>query len=94
MEDSNNIMLVCKECAEDIFPNKGRFDVQIGDFVKLEFITESLSSEYMWVEVIKADKENNKYEGRLDNDPVLVGNIKYNDKVKFRKEDILNVLRK
>lgn len=90
MEDSRNVMLVCKNCGEKMFPNKGTFDVNVGDLVKLKF-TDVNGSEYMWVEVVKADKENNKYEGRIDNDSVLVQYVKYNDKVEFKKEDILQV---
>ena len=91
MENPKNIMLVCKECSDNMYPNKGTFDVCIGDFVKLKF-TESFGNEYMWVEVVKADIENNKYEGRLDNDPVLVQCVVYNDNVEFKKEDILQVV--
>lgn len=88
-EEEGNIMLVCKECGEDMYPNKGTFDVQVGDFAKLKFIDGSWT-EYMWVEVIKADKENNKYEGRLDNDPICIQSIKYGGNVEFKKEDILD----
>ena len=91
MEEQGNIMAVCKECSENMYPNKGTFDVQVGDLAKLKF-TDSFGSEYMWIEVIKADKESNKYEGRLDNDPVLVQCVVYNDNVEFKKEDILQVV--
>lgn len=90
MEEEGNLMLVCKECSEKIYPNRGTFDVQVGDFAKLKF-TDGYGTEYMWVEVIKADKENDKYEGRLDNDPVLVQCAKCDDNVEFKKEDILQV---
>jgi len=93
MEDEGNLMLVCKECGENMYPNKGTFDVNVGDIVKLKF-TDGNGTEYMWVEVLKVDKENNKYEGRIDNDPVLVECMKYDDNVEFRKEDILQVTRK
>ena len=91
MEEQGNIMLVCKGCSENIYPNKGTFDVNVGDFVKLKF-TDGNGTEYMWVEVINVDKENNKYEGRLDNDPVLIQYVKYNDNLEFQKEDILQVV--
>lgn len=86
----DNIILTCKECAEKMYPDKGTFDVRVGDFAKLKF-TDGNRVEYMWVEVVKVDKENNKYEGRVDNDPVLVQSVKYNEKVEFKKDDILQV---
>lgn len=91
MEEQGNLMLVCKECSEKMYPDKGTFDVNIGDIVKLKF-TDDNGSEYMWVEVLRVDKENNKYEGRLDNDPALVECVKYDDNVAFKKEDILQVV--
>lgn len=90
MEEQGNIMVVCKECSEEMYPDKGTFDVNVGDSAKLKFTDEN-GSEYMWVEVVKVDRENNKYEGCLDNDPVLIKCVKYNDNVSFGKEDILKV---
>lgn len=90
MEDMNNIVLTCKDCAEKMYPDKGKYNVNVGDFAKLKF-TDGDRAEYMWVEVIKVDRNGNKYEGRLDNDPVLVLNVKYNEKIMFKKEDILDV---
>ena len=90
MKEQENIMLVCEECGKNMYPNKGTFDVNIGDIVKLKF-TDDNGTEYMWVEVLRSDKENNKYEGRLDNEPVLVQSVVYNDNVEFKKEDILQV---
>lgn len=83
-------MMVCKECSENMCPDKGTFDVQVGDFAKLKF-TDGYGTEYMWVEVISVNKENNKYGGSLDNDHVLVQCVKYEDNVEFKKEDILQV---
>ena len=93
MEDPKNIMMVCKECGEKMYPNKGTFDANVGDFAKLKF-TDPFGVEYMWVEVVSVDNENNKYEGHLDNDPALVQCVTYGDNVEFRKEDILQVVRK
>ena len=86
----NNIVLVCKECSDKMYPDKGTFDVNVGDFAKLKF-TDSFGNEYMWVEATKADKDNNEYEGRLDNDPALVQYVAYNENIKFKKEDIVLV---
>ena len=91
MEEEGNLMLVCEECSKNMYQNKGTFDVNVGDLAKLKF-TDSFGTEYMWVEVVKVDRENNKYEGRLDNDPALVQRVMYNDNVEFKKEDILQVV--
>ncbi len=93
MEEREIIVAVCRKCGENMYPNKGTFDVNVGDFAKLKF-TDGNGSEYMWVEVTKADNWNNKYEGRLDNDPALVQCVKYDDNVEFKKEDILQAIRK
>jgi uncharacterized protein YegJ (DUF2314 family) len=90
MEEQGNIIAVCRECGEKMYPNKGTFDVNVGDVAKLKF-TDDNGTEYMWVEVLKIDKKNNKYEGRLDNEPVLVQSVVYNDTVSFGKEEILQV---
>ncbi len=89
-KEEGNIMLVCKECCEKMYPNKGTFDVNVGDFVKLKF-TDGNGTEYMWVEVIMTN-ENNKYEGRLDNDPAIIQCVKCDDNVEFQKEDILQAV--
>lgn len=92
-EDPKNVRFVCGECSEKMYPDKGTFDIDVGCFVKLKFTDDKLRNEYMWVEVIKADKENNKYEGVLDNDPVLVDCIECGDDVEFQKEEVLGMMR-
>lgn len=94
-ENPKNIMLVCKECSEKMYPDKGKFQVDIGQFAKLKF-TDKSCSEYMWVKVVKVrdgqDYEGGyDYEGMLDNEPIFVRNVEYGDVVKFNKQDILDV---
>ena len=84
MEEEGNLILACAECSKNMYPNKGTFDVQAGDGAKLKF-TDGYGTEYMWVKIIKVDKENNKYEGRLNNDPIIVQCVKYGDNVEFQK---------
>ena len=91
MEHKDNIMLICKECVEKVYPNKGKLTVDIGKFAKLKF-TDGHAGEYMWVMVIAVNKRKEEYEGRVDNDPILVTNVKYGDKVKFKKEDVFDVM--
>lgn len=90
MENQDNIVLVCKECIENTYPNKGKLTVDVGGFAKLEFVGKC-ASEYMWVKVTKVDREKGECEGLLDNDPILVKDIKCGDKVKFKMADILDV---
>ena len=91
MENQDNIMLICKDCADKVYPNKGKLTVDIGKFAKLKF-TDINGSEYMWVKVIRADKLKGDFEGRLDNDPVLVQCVKYGDNIKFKKDEIFDVM--
>lgn len=94
MESIKNIAIVCGECMDKMFPNKGQFDIKVGQSVKLKFtnISAEIGDEYMWVEVTRVDKKNDKYEGILDNDPIIIKDIKYGDGVIFKKEDVFDVL--
>lgn len=89
-EDQSNILMVCRECSKSMYSNKGRFDVKIGNFAKIKFSDEN-GNEYMWVRVEKANGD--KFEGVLDNDPVLVKYVSCGDNVQFRKEDVLDISR-
>ena len=91
MEDPDNVLFVCKDCIEKVYPNKGKLTVNVGGYAKVKF-TDINGSEYMWVKVTFADKEKGEYEGWIDNDPIVVENVKYEDKVKFKKEDIFDVM--
>jgi len=95
-ENPANILYVCQDCGKDMYPNKGKLDAKVGDFVKLKFQGEK-RNEYMWVEVKRvhvesasAKDDEYNFEGILSNDPVIVKDMKYGDKVIFRKEDILD----
>lgn len=91
MEDPNNILYVCKDCIEKMYPNKGLLKVGVGEFAKIKFTDEN-GSEYMWVKVTVVDKEKGEYEGILDNDPVIVECVKYGDNVSFKKDDIFDAM--
>lgn len=91
MEHEDNIVLICKECVEQVYPNKGKLTVDIGKFAKLKFTGER-RAEYMWVRVIAANKRKEEYEGIVDNDPIFVTSVKCGDKVKFKKEDVFDVM--
>jgi hypothetical protein len=96
-ENPANIIYVCQDCGKDMYPNKGKLDAKVGDFVKLKFRGEK-RNEYMWVEVKRvhvesasAKDDEYNFEGVLSNDPVIVKDMKCGDKVIFRKEDILDI---
>ena len=95
-EDPENIIMTCSDCIEKMYPNKGNFDPNVGDYVKMKFYGDK-GNEYMWVKVAHIDlvetlDDDYKFEGTLDNDPVLVKDIKCGDRIRFRKEDILELL--
>lgn len=57
-----------------------------GDYVQLAF-KEGEAREHMWVKVESVTKQG-KFRGVLDNDPVLIKNIKDGDKVVFSRDEI------
>lgn len=84
-EDPNNIIVACKDCSEKMYPNKGNFDIKVGNYVKIHF-EEEHAGEFMWVKVKKVNGD--MFEGILNNVPVLVEGISYGDKVTFAKDDV------
>ena len=89
-EDPGNIIITCKDCADRMYINKGNFDIKVGDFVKLRF-DEGYGEEYMWVIVKKQNGD--LFEGILDNDPVIMTNMKCGDKVIFDKNEVVDRIR-
>lgn len=88
MENETNIVLTCRECSDEMYPNKGKFDVKVGEFAKIRFEAENgLTSESMWIKVTKVNGD--ELEGVLDNDPIFIKSVKYGDIVKFKKEGVL-----
>lgn len=90
-EDPSNIFLTRKDCSEKMYPNKGNFDIKVGDYAKIHFERED-TGEYMWVEVKKVNGD--AFEGILGNDPVLIEGVKYGDTVTFTKDEVCDRLRK
>ena len=67
--------------------------LRIGNYVKLIFRLEcdnddTPNAERMWVEIAKI--RNGLFEGRLDNDPVFIEDLKCGDLVKFESKHIIN----
>lgn len=90
-EDPSNIIVTCTDCAEKMYPNKGNFDIKVGDSVKIHF-EEEHAGEFMWVKVEKINGD--IFEGILNNDPVLMNNVCYGDRVMFTKEEVCDRIRK
>jgi len=91
-EDPNNIIGMCKKCSD-----KRRADFQkifnkdmlkVGDYVKICF-KQGKKREHMWVKIISIDK---KIFGLLDNEPVLVDNVKYQDIVRVKLSEVEDLL--
>ena len=67
----------------------------IGKIVKLIFWrTETdpplVKSERMWV-IVDKDLGNDNYEGVLDNDPMDLRSVKFGDRVRFKKDEIIDI---
>lgn len=86
-ENPRNMIQVCRGCMEK---NKGTFDIEIGDYAKIRF-GDASPGEYMWIKVTKVN--GNKLEGTLDNDPVIVKDVKFGDTVTFLKENVCERIR-
>ncbi len=89
-EDQSNIIVTCRDCANNMYPNKGKFDVKVGDSVKIVFKGEN-GTESMWVIVKKVNGD--VFEGILNNDPVLINGISCGDKVIFSKDEVCGRIR-
>jgi uncharacterized protein YegJ (DUF2314 family) len=86
--EPQNIKVACRECLEK---NKGVFDIEIGDYVKIRFGEDDSQGEYMWIKVTNVSGD--RCEGTLDNDPVIVENIKCGDIIIFWHGDVCERIR-
>lgn len=68
-------------------------NVKVGSIVKLGLdvvdAKESPGNERMWV-VVSA-RDGNEFVGKLDNDPVVIRGLKYEDTISFKKDNILDI---
>lgn len=91
-----NVGLMHKQCGEkrkqQWQDNNPDANIQIGHHCKIAF-TEGKEVEHMWVLVLAVDKDKREYAGHLDNDPVVVTNIKYKDTVSFKYADIEDLIK-
>lgn len=96
MEHPSNIGLVCATHAPKPDPRlakkpKGSF---VGKYVKKAFIAGNPADgtpriEHMWVKITSYDE--NGLVGKLDNDPVLLTELRSGDSVKVKMEEIEDV---
>lgn len=60
------------------------------DYVKIKF-TDLDEVEWMWLQIMEV-LDDNQFIGRLDNVPISIENLKLNDLVHFRFDDIVNAI--
>jgi uncharacterized protein YegJ (DUF2314 family) len=90
MEDKKNIVVMCKKCGDmrkhDWQARYKDTKIKAGDLVKLCFM-EGKFGEHMWVEVTET-LPNDRFKGRVDNEPLLLKKVKLNKIVGFCKNDV------
>lgn len=96
-EPIQNIVYVCHECTNK---NKELIQKDLHNILKTKNITHIKKrfvdtafekAEHMWIKISYIDWEKEIVYGILDNDPVIVKCIAYNDSVEIKFEEIINV---
>ncbi len=93
MENKENIIAGCKKCfnqrREDFQKTFDKYSLKIGNFVKKGF-KEKEEVEHMWVKItgLKGDR----IVGILNNEPVVLKDIKLGDFVEVKFDEIENYL--
>jgi hypothetical protein len=76
-----NILYVCPEYSEKLYPNKGKFTV--GQLLRADMVKSAFSAgkrvEHMWVTVSKVQVENQLVKGTLDNTPTEITHLTFGD---------------
>jgi len=88
-----NILYVCPEYAEELYPNKGKFTVEqlLGaDMVKSAF-SAGKRVEHMWVKVSEVQVENQFVKGTLDNTPIEITHLTFGGIVFVPFKDIEDI---
>jgi len=82
---------MCAECSEKLLKEfQKTFDknqVKIGDYIKAGF-KDRKEIEHMWVEVLEICKDS--FKGKLRNQPIAIKNLKEDDFVKVKFEEVEN----
>jgi len=89
MENKQNIELIHKDCSDKRKKNFqktfDKYSLEVGKFVKKEF-RENKEVEHMWVKITAL--KSNKLIGILDNEPILLRNLKLGDVVEVKFNEI------
>ena len=76
-----NILYVCPEYSEKLYPNKGKFTVE--QLLRADMVKSAFSAgkrvEHMWVTVSKVQVENQLVKGTLDNTPTEITHLTFGD---------------
>jgi hypothetical protein len=85
-----NILKVCPECSEKLYPNKGKFTVE--QLLKAIMVKSAFSAgkrvEHMCVKVSEVQVENQLVKGTLDNNPTEITHLIFGDFVFVPFKDI------
>ena len=88
-----NILYVCPECSEKLYPNKGKFTVE--QLLKADMVKSAFSAgkrvEHMWVKVSEVQVENQLVKGTLDNTPIEITHLTFGDIVFVPFKDIEDI---
>ena len=66
--------------------------IEEGDWIKKAFV-DGTETEWMWVNVTKIISQD-EFEGKIDNEPIVVGNVKLGDVVTVKRSEIAQLIKK
>lgn len=88
-----NIVYVCPEYSEKLYPNKGKFTVE--QLLRADMVKSAFSAgkrvEHMWVKVSEVQVENQLVKGTLDNTPTEITHLTFGDIVFVPFKDIEDI---
>jgi uncharacterized protein YegJ (DUF2314 family) len=88
-----NILYVCPEFSEKLYPNKGKFTVE--QLLKADMVKSAFSVgkrvEHMWVKVSEVQAENQLVKGTLDNTPTEITHLTFGETVYVPFKDIEDI---
>ena len=91
MMPERNVFFTCEECAEKLYPRKGKFinqEIQLASHVKI-CINDEGYKEHLWIEVIEVLE--NTVRGKIVNYPVIV-RVVFGQKITFNLSEIEDVI--
>jgi uncharacterized protein YegJ (DUF2314 family) len=95
MEDKRNIVSICPKCVKERFEKMQDGDIEKkldgANFVKKCFV-DGDKKEHMWVKIYDIDFDDKLVNGFLDSEPVLVKNVKLDDRVTVKFDEVEDIL--